>query len=259
MNRSGVLHRLAYGAGAVALGVIGLAFGDFALQWQPIPKDIPGHHALALVSAAIMLLLGLGVIWPRTARPASAGLAGVYLVWVALHGPDVVAAPGSVAAWLGVAETLSLSVGGLALFVSLAERPNARLRLAARVLYGLCPLVFGLSHFAYAEFTAKMVPGWIPFPLFWAYATGVGHLAAGLAILFGVAPRLAASLLTAMMASFVVLLHIPRVIAAPGSHLEWTMTAVALSLTGAAWALRQSLPAPESSGALAFDRVGVDG
>jgi uncharacterized membrane protein YphA (DoxX/SURF4 family) len=242
----------------MALGVIGLVFGDFALQWQPVPKDLPAHHALALASAAVMLVLGVGVLWSRAARIASAALAVVYLGWVALHGPDTAAAPASVASWLGVAETLSLSAGGLALFVMSAQPPNDRLRLAARLIYGLCPLVFGLSHFAYADFTAKMVPGWIPYPLFWAYATGVGHLAAGLAILFGVVPRLAATLLTAMMASFVVLLHIPRVMAAPDSHLEWTMTAVALSLTGAAWALRQSLPPPEPSGALAFDRIGLD-
>jgi uncharacterized membrane protein len=253
MNRDGV----PYGLGAMALGIIGLVFGDFALQWQPVAKDLPGHHALALLSAAVMLVLGFGVLWSRTARAASAGLAAVYLGWVALHGPDTAAAPGSVASWLGVAETLSLSAGGLALFVLATQTPNARLRLAARLIYGLCPLVFGLSHFAYADFTAKMVPGWIPYPLFWAYATGVGHLAAGLAMLFGVTPRLAATLLTAMMGSFVLLLHIPRVMAAPGSQLEWTMTAVALSLVGAAWALRQSLPPAEPSGALAFDRVGL--
>jgi uncharacterized membrane protein YphA (DoxX/SURF4 family) len=254
MNRDGV----PYGLGAMALGIIGLVFGDFALQWQPVPKDLPGHHALALFSAAVMLVLGLGVLWSRTTRPASAGLAVVYLVWVALHGPDTAAAPASVGSWLGPAETLSLSVGGLALFAMSTQPPDERLRLAARLVYGLCPLVFGLSHFAYADFTAKMVPGWIPYPLFWAYATGTCHLAAGLAILFGVVPRLAATLLTAMMGGFVVLLHIPRVIAAPDSHLEWTMTAVALSLTGAAWALRQSLPPPEPSGALAFDRLGLD-
>jgi uncharacterized membrane protein len=254
MNRDGV----PYGLGAMALGIIGLVFGDFALQWQPVPKDLPGHHALALFSAAVMLVLGLGVLWSRTARPASAGLALVYLVWVALHGPDTAAAPASVGSWLGPAETLSLSVGGLALFAMSAQPPDERLRLAARLVYGLCPLVFGLSHFAYADFTAKMVPGWIPYPLLWAYATGTCHLAAGLAILFGVVPRLAATLLTAMMGGFVVLLHIPRVIAAPDSHLEWTMTAVALSLTGAAWALRQTLPPPEPSGALAFDRLGLD-
>jgi hypothetical protein len=40
-----------------------------------------------------------------------------------------------------------------------------------------------------------------------------------------------------MMASFVALLHIPRLIAEPASRMEWTMTAVALTLTGAAFAL----------------------
>lgn len=223
-----------------------------------MPEGLPGRHALALVSAAVMLALGLGVLWSRTARAASAVLGLLYVGWVALHGPEVVAAPAAFASWLGVAEALSLAVGGLALFAMSAEQPNVRLRLAARLAYGLCPLIFGLSHFAYADFTAKMVPGWIPYPLFWAYATGTGHLAAGLAILFGVASRPAATLLTAMMACFVVLLHIPRVMAAPDSHLEWTMTAVALSLTGAAWALRQSLPPSQPSGALAFDRVGLD-
>ncbi len=252
MNRDGV----PYGLGAIALGIIGLVFGDFALQWQPVPKDLPGHHLLALASGAIMLILGLGVLWTRTARLASAALAVVYLGWVALHGPDTAAAPASVASWLGVAETLSLSMGGLALLAMSSEPADERLRLAARLVYAQCPLVFGLSHFAYADFTAKMVPGWIPHPLFWAYATGVCHLAAGLAILLGLAPRLAATLLTTMMGCFVVMLHVPRVMAAPDSHLEWTMTAIALSLTGAAWALRQSLPAPRSR-ALAFDRIGL--
>jgi uncharacterized membrane protein len=164
MNRDGVL----YGLGAMTLGLIGLAFGDFALQWQPVPKDLPAHHLLALFSAVSMLVLGLAVMWRRTARPAAAGLALAYLGWVALHGPATLAQPASIALWLGVAETLSLSVGGLALFAMLAKDPSARLLLAVRLLYGLCPLVFGLSHFAYAGFTASMVPGWIPNPLFWA-------------------------------------------------------------------------------------------
>jgi enoyl-CoA hydratase/carnithine racemase len=43
--------------------------------------------------------------------------------------------------------------------------------------------------------------------------------------------------ITGMMGGFVLLLHIPRVIAAPDSRMEWTMTAVALTLTGAAFAL----------------------
>jgi hypothetical protein len=36
-----------------------------------------------------------------------------------------------------------------------------------------------------------------------------------------------------MMASFVILLHIPRVIASPALHVEWAMLAVATGLAGA--------------------------
>ncbi|HET9474025.1 MAG TPA: hypothetical protein VFO82_09030, partial [Steroidobacteraceae bacterium] len=71
------------------------------------------------------------------------------------------------------------------------------------------------------------------------YVTGVGHLAAGLSLLSGIRAALGAALLAVMMAVFVVLVHVPRVIAAPGEHLEWIMLGVALSLCGSAWAIRQ--------------------
>ena len=43
----------------------------------------------------------------------------------------------------------------------------------------------------------------------------------------------------AMMGCFVVLLHIPRLIGQPASRFEWTMTAVAATLTGAALLIRR--------------------
>ena len=59
--------------------------------------------------------------------------------------------------------------------------------------------------------TVPLVPGWLP-PTreFWAYATGIGHIAAGLAILTGVQARLAAILLTVMFACFTPLVHVPH-------------------------------------------------
>ena len=49
-------------------------------------------------------------------------------------------------------------------------------------------VVFGLSHFAYADFTASMIPAWMPARLILAYVTGAAHLAAGAALLLGVVP-----------------------------------------------------------------------
>jgi uncharacterized membrane protein YphA (DoxX/SURF4 family) len=88
------------------------------------------------------------------------------------------------------------------------------------------------------------VPGWLPAPLFWAYFTGVCHMAGGLALIAGVQTRLAATLLAAMYGSFALLLHLPRVIAAPDSRIEWTMLLIAVSLAAAAWMLRSERKAP---------------
>src|SRR5437763_529874 len=82
----------------------------------------------------------------------------------------------------------------------------------AWLAFGACLLVFGTSHFLYAQFTASLVAAWLPpSRLFWAYATGAAQIAAGLAMLTGVKARLAAILLTIMYAAFGLLVHIPSI------------------------------------------------
>lgn len=229
---------LPYALGAIGLGIASLIAHDFAFQWQPVPERIPAREMLALASGAILVAGGLAATW-RSAGLARLILPIFYLLWViALHLPVVAGEP-TVASLLGVAEILALASGGAMLA---GERGPPWLPQAALIAFGLSALVFGLSHFAYAEFTAKMVPGWIPAPLFWAYATGAGHALAGLAILSGIKGRLAATALAGMCGSFVVLLHAPRVFAAPDSRFEWTMLCVALSLTGAALLIRRAFP-----------------
>ena len=234
---------LAIGVGAIGLGVLGLVAQDFAFQWQPVPPGWPGREALALLSGAVLLLGGAAVIVRRT----SAAGAAVLAVWfglfaIGLHLPLVIGSPG-VASLLGVAEQGAIALGAAVLF---AVRAPGRLPgwsvLVARMLFGLCAIEFGAAHFVYADFTAAMVPGWIPGHLFWAYATGACHVAAGVAILAGVQVRLAAGLLAVMCWGFVLLLHLPRVVGDPGSRMEWTMLFVALSIGGAAWVVRLAGP-----------------
>lgn len=228
---------LPYGLGALGLGVLGLAVGDFALQWQPVPKEVPAREALAYLSALLLVACGLATIWRRTSAWGTLGLGAMYGVWVVvLHLPVALAGkPNDVGSWNAVAEALAPSLGGLVAWAA-ARRPE--LAPAGRRLFGLCAVIFALAHFGYAKFTASMVPGWLPEPLFWAYFTGGCHLAGGLALIAGVVPRLAASLLAAMYGLFALILHLPRVIAAPDQRIEWTMLFIALSLAGAAWNLR---------------------
>lgn len=235
-----------YGLGAILLGLIGLAFADFALQWQPAPEGLPSRTLIAYASGALLAGAGAALFHRRFAVAGAGLLALMYAVWVvALHGPRVLANPADVSVWLGVAEIGALAMGGLIAFVRLSSMAAARraqvVRLA-RMVFALCLLVFGLSHFVYADFTASMIPKWIPpSQMSWAYLTGLAHVLAGVGILMGRYARLAARLLVGMFAGFIALLLIPLVLAKPHDHASWIMLAITVAMAGAAWIVADSL------------------
>lgn len=249
------IGRISLATAVLGLGVLGLVTGDFALNWQPVPESVPGRTLLAYLTAGLSLMLGGGLLLDRYKHQFSLAIAGAFLVWaVVLHGPGVIADPLNVLPWLGFTERLEVAAGALMLAATqVAGTPFARLGLlVGRISFGACLPIFGLSHWAYPQFTADMIPAFIPAHLFWAYLVGVGHIAAGVAILTNVLARLAAIAFAAMVSGIVLLLHVPRVIAAPGSRVEWTMLVIALTITGAAWcaagSLARSRPAqPESA------------
>jgi uncharacterized membrane protein len=237
MNR----HSALYALGAVLLGVVGICFHDFALQWQPVPASVPARVPLAYLSGMVLIAGGAGILARRYERAGALLLTAFYGLWVlVLHLPNAFASYRHIGAWNGPAEIAFLTAGGLALLSASAGGMRDLLKPGARLLAGASEVVFGFAHFNYIDFTASMVPAWIPpSQVFWAWATGAGHLAAGVALLTGVRARLAATLLAGMMGSFVVLLHIPRVTANPEQHAEWIMLAVSSSLTGAALLVRK--------------------
>ena len=232
-------HTLVYAAGAILLGAVGIWFGDFAMQWQAVPKAIPAMP-WAYVSGALLLAGGLLILAQRE-KIGALLLASFFGLWVvAFHlPPTLMKAIGSIGAWNAPAESAFVTAGGLALFALYAGGAQGKVALAARLLAGASAVVFGFAHFNYIDFTATMVPAWIPFKTFWAWATGAGHLLTGLALLSGIRARLAAGCEAAMTGSFVLLLHLPRVIAAPDQHVEWIMLGMSSSLAGAALLVRK--------------------
>ena len=230
-----------YALGAILLGVIICWSGDFAMQWQPVPDWVPLRAPLAILSGVLLIVAGGALLVRRWERRAALLLALNYGFWtVVLHGYRVLGDPSVLIEWNGIAEIGFLTCGAVALYASTGPRNADALRRWARMLAGAFALMFGSVHFHYLDGTASFVPAWIPPGThFWAAATGTGYLAAGLALLSGVQARLAATMTAFMMACFVLLLHLPRVIANPGLRVEWIMLAVSSSLTGAAWLVRK--------------------
>jgi len=235
-----------YGLGAMALGLVCLAFGDFH-PGQPVPKDFPGRTVLAYAAAAFMLIAGAAVEWRRTVTWGAAALTLYFglVVVILLNGSQVLAQFSKFLPYESFAIQLAITAGGLIVYATHATiDPTlaARLTRAARVAFGICALIFGVAHFEYMDLTAPLIPKWLP-PTqeFWAYATGIFHIAGGIAILTGVQARLAAILLTVMFASFTPLVHIPMLLADPSSHWIWNENAVNIALIGAAWVVADSL------------------
>jgi uncharacterized membrane protein YphA (DoxX/SURF4 family) len=238
-----------YGLGVMALGAVCLAWGSFD-PGQAAPDGLPYRTSLAYAAAAFMLIAGAAVEWRRTAAWGAAALTAYYalIVVILMNGRVVLAHYAEFGSYSGVAEQLAIATGALIIYGA-----NARIDapLAARVTrlgqlaFGICALLFGGAHFFYMNLTIPLVPKWLPpTQQFWAYATGVGHIAAGIAILTGVQARLAAILLTAMYVSFTLLVHLPMLLAEPSSHWIWSENALNLALIGAAWVVADSLARP---------------
>jgi uncharacterized membrane protein len=237
-----------YGLGVMAIGLVSLAWGDFDLG-QPVPKSFPYHTSLAYVVGVLMVLAGAAVEWRRSAAWGAAALCAYFALIVVLfmYGHLLFAHYAEYGVYSGAAEQLAIAAGGLLVYAGSAKIDatlGARLTRLGQRAFGICALLFGGAHFFYLNLTVPLVPQWLPPNReFWAYATGVAHIAASVAILTGVLARLAAILLTIMFASFTPLVHLPMLLGEPTSRVNWSENALNLALIGAAWVVANSLAA----------------
>ena len=98
-------------------------------------------------------------------------------------------------------------------------------------------ITFGITHFLYTDFVAKLVPNWMPFHLFWTYFAAVALIGSGVAIILNFKQQLVATLLGVMLFLWFILLHILRAIAEPFVNKGNEVTSVfqALAFSGIAF------------------------
>ncbi len=239
-----------YGVGLMVMGLTSVAFGEFD-PGQPVPEHFPFRTLLAYVAGAFIILAAAAIQWRRTASWGAAALTGYYLIFVLLlmNGRLLFTNYAVYVTYEGFSMQLAIAAGALIVYVRAVQFDgHIHTKLAASLLrvgqlaFGICAIVWGGAHFVYMNLTAPLVPKWLPpGQVFWGYVTGVCFMAAGLAILTGVKARLAAILLTAMIASFGLLANGPVLVANPSSHWNWTESALNLTLTGASWVVAEWL------------------
>ena len=237
--KTALYGRLVFGASAVLFGVIALLWYD-SDTWQTL-RQIWSLPFGTIIGGCLMIAQiagGMGMQYPRTARLASIVLAIVYLLFSLACVPGILAAPTVYVHYGSFFEQFCLLCGAIALYAATegnATRAVAFGRVARRGL-GICTISFTLSQILYLSETADLVPKWIPpSQTFWAILTTITFALAAISILINRQARLAIRLMTLMLALFGVLVWVPRLIAHPEAHLNWSEFGLTFLITGAVW------------------------
>jgi uncharacterized membrane protein YphA (DoxX/SURF4 family) len=240
---------------AASIAIVSIAYGDFAPMWRSIPAWIPARDIWLHGSAVVLLAASAGLCFSRTALPSLLAIGAYQAIWAVAGVPPILSHPLSIGSWYGLSEASSTLSGAWILWATLRWRSQAsEMPIAAKhvvrvaqVLFGLTCIFYGWSHFAYADYTASMVPAWLPVRPVFAYLTGFGHIAAGIGIAVGILPRLAATLEAIMMSLFGLLVWVPSFLAQPRPKWagtpqnQWSELLVNLLLAAAAWIIADSL------------------
>lgn len=140
------LGRHVYGLAAVAFGIITLVWHDFN-GWQQIRPlgNVPHREILVYLAAAIEIVGGIAIQFPRTVRAGAIVLGAVYLTFALLWVPNIVATPQIYDRWGNFFEQFSIVSGALIVYAVSAKGNSERAQRLARtgcIFFGICVVSF---------------------------------------------------------------------------------------------------------------------
>jgi uncharacterized membrane protein len=248
-----------FAIGLIGMGVLALVYGDFAMVWQPVAPWFPGRTVLAYGSGVLMVGCGVGLFFRATTAWALRIVLPYLVVWQMLKFPSLVVAPKMEAVYLGFGEIAVLLAGGWTLFARLGDLSGTKFAWAggeqavrfARYYFAVWIIPIGISHMLYLKPTLDLIPPFLPGKVFWAYLTGIGQIASGLGVLFGVLPRVAAWAEATQISLYALLIWLPAILlenknlgpsfAHANQRLSFTAFFISWIIAAGAWAVAQNV------------------
>jgi uncharacterized membrane protein YphA (DoxX/SURF4 family) len=247
------------GLTAIATGIVNLIFGNFDPAEEPIQafgNHIRGQIPFAYVVAVLLVLGGAALLSHRAARFGAPVLAALYSIFAVFWLPRFYWAPhilgqhpGIYIGILGgVCQNVIVVVAAAIVYAAARDaEPSRRFAATVRWIFGLCAVDFGLTQLTGIHATAIFVPKWIPLGgNFWAVATGIFFVLAGIGIVSGMLDVLAARLLALMLFVFSALALAPQLFLYPHAHAAWGVNVYNLAAVGAVWIFSDWLAAREA-------------
>lgn len=237
-----------------AIMLIGLAVQQiYYADFRPVilpdwSSHIKGLAYTSYFVSAILLVTGVAIILNKKAMEWALISGGMFLLlFVIGHVTyELIMDPykAHLGVWSNALKESALAGGAFAVAGSLPPTVNSSglIRLLKkiipynRIFFALTMVLFGLDHFLYPEFVVSLVPNWMPGHTFWCYFAGAALMLSGIAIILKVQLKTAALLLGLMIFLWLIMLHIPRALVAPGTDKGNELTSVfeALGFSGIA-------------------------
>ena len=230
-------QKRATASGLGGIGVRLLALGTAAYSvaelWGGLSSTVDPHlNSLMIVTSGLAIAsVALFAIpqrrWTGIAFSGACAVAGIFAAIEAF------AVAPQLTAWVLPMEMFVLTAAG---FLHLARKTAANATACVNevsILFSAMCALFGTVHFLNVSVIADMIPRWFPLRDILPFATGAILLSAGAALLMRWSRSGAAITIASMFASWIVLVHGPRLIAKPSDPGEWAFAALALALTGA--------------------------
>ncbi len=247
--------RTFYGICMMTIGINQLIYADFRTVILPAwPALRTSPEIWAYLTGAALICAGVAIIFSKKGKEVALVLGSILLALVVfIHLPYLLFInPHKIThlgLWAEASKALALSGGAFVVAGSFSnEKGNEgnKSRFIAlqekfipfgRIFFSIMMIEFGVDHFLYIGHVSKLVPGWIPWPIFWTYFAGAALIGSGTSIVFKIKLKSVALLQGIMIFLWFIFLHVPRAIMEPfvANGNEVVSSADALAFSGIAF------------------------